>query len=424
MNKDSKTRYYEWTNKDAPRIENTYGSFVAFLDTVLCKGYNNNPVTSLEVLDNNFVKVNLPRGHGYLFNQVVRISDSDQAYYNSDFRVLESRHDYIKIFVEGELTSSNTECLIRIAPLGFTNVFTNTKKSIMCFKNASIKSPGILKVIDEIPPNGYSTSWVKYARIVFGQEIDSSGEFVSNNKAPFYPSYPDAEKTGNGVSSTSGIHGLAKWDYASNDDQWHRENYTPDGSFPRNWTIIGDDKTFYMFIGTTASSRTTIQGFGNYISEDPEESTNLCLQARDSFLTASGTHDPTYARGRNNFGQFSSSVGSFLFSNIYGDIKNIYRYFSQGLYVGDSYYDRPWHSVDINSLNPASGFLASGLSYIKDTSGYVRGYHRGLRMIYGDSKMSSGSVSGSGEIILTVTDPTNDRNATYLFSLKDWENVE
>ena len=424
MNKDSKTRYYEWTNKNAPRVENTYGSFVAFLDTVLCKGYNSNPVTSLEVLDNNFVKVNLPRGHGYLFNQVVRISDSDQAYYNSDFRVLESRHDYIKIFVEGELTSSNTECLIRIAPLGFTNVFTNAKKTIMCFKNKSTKSPGILKVIDEIPPNGYSTSWVKYARIVFGQEIDSSGEFVNNNKAPFYPSYPDAEKTGNGVSGSSGIYGFAKWDYASYESYSRREDYAPDGIFPRNWTIIGDDKTFYMFIGTSASNRTTIQGFGNYISENPEETTNLCLQARDGFIAANWGGDSTYVRSRNNFGQFSSNIGSFLMSNVYGDIKNIYRYFSQGLYVGDSYYDRPWHSVNINSLNPSSGFLASGLSYIKDTSGYVRGYHRGLRMIYGASEISAGSISGSGEIILSVTDPINDRDATYLFSLKDWEDVE
>ena len=424
MNIDSKTRYYEWTNKNAPRVENTYGSFVNFLDTILCKGYNLNTATSIEVLEDNFVKINLPRGHGYLFNQVVQLTGSDKEYYNSSFRVLDSHNDYIKVFLEGNIVSSLSECSVKVAPLGFTNVYTNTAKTIMCFKNASTKSPGILKVIDELPPNGYSSSWTKFARIVFGQEIDDLGEFISNNKAPFHPTYPDSEKTGNGVSGSSGTHGFAKWDYASNDDSYHRENYAPDGTFPRNWTLIGDDKTFYLFIGTTASSRTTIQGFGNYISENPDETTNLCLQARDSFIAANTYADNYYARSQNRFGQFSSYTGSFLMSNIYGDIKNIYKYYSQGLYVGESYSDRPWHSGDIKSLNPASGLLASGLSYIKDASGYIRGSHRGLRMLYGDSNISAGSISGSGEIILSVTDPVDDRYATYLFSLKDWEDVE
>lgn len=425
MNLDKKTRYHEWTYKNAPRIENTYGSFVQFLNVVLCEGYNENVVVSIEPDLDGLAKVKLPRGHGYIFNQVITIQGAEQLYYNGDFRVIESRHDFIKIKVDNTLVPATGTIKIKTSSLGFTNVYSNVDKTVMCFKNASIKSPGVLKVIDELPPNGYSTSWTKNARVAFGQEVDDSGEFLNNDKAPFYKQYPDAEKTGNGVAGAGGIFGFAKWDYANNDDAYHRENYTPDGSFPRNWTVIGDDKTFYIVLGTTASSRTTIVGFGNYFSYNPEETSNLCLQARDGFLPANWTGEHgQYARGRNNFGMFTSTTGSFLMSNIYGDIKDIYRYFSQGLFVSNSNYDRPWLSADINTINPNSGYLTSGLSYIKDTEGYLRGYHRGLRMLYGNTRLSTGSLSSSGEIVVTVTDPLNSGNVSYLFSLKDWEEIE
>lgn len=424
MNLDKKTRYHEWTYKNAPRIENTYGSFVQFLNVILCEGYNENLVVSIEPDLEGFAKVTLPRGHSYLFNQVITIQGADQNYYNGDFRVIETRHDFIKIKVDNALVSATGLIKIKTSSLGFTNVYTNVAKTIMCFKNKSIKSPGILKVIDELPPNGYSTSWTKNARVVFGQEIDNQGDFLNNDKAPFNKQFPDAEKTGNGVSGVGGIHGFAKWDYANSDDGHHRDQIGPDGVFPRSWTLVGDDKTFYLIISPNASARTLIVGFGNYFSYNTNETSNLCLQARDGFVAANWTGEHQYTRTRNNFGMFTSTIGSFLLSNIYGDIKDTYRYFSQGLFVSNSNYEKPWFATDINSINLNSGYLTSGLSYIKDTEGYLRGYHRGLRILYGDTKISAGSLSSSGEIVVSVTDPTTTVNMNYLFSLKDWEEIE
>ena len=427
INIETNTRLLESSYKGAPQILNTYGSFLNVLVKTLVEGFNENTSISFEEED-SLIKINLPRNHGYIYNQVISISGSSLESLNTVHRVIETRHGYVKI--SSPLTESLIEpliegAIIKTAPLGYSIAYSNIlDEGTVCFKNTSIKSPAILKVIDKLPPNGYDSGWSKFARVVVGQEVDEFGDFLSNDKVPYNHLYPEVEKTGNGVAGPSGIHGYATWGYAEGTDYYNRQVYGPHNDFPKNWKIIGDSNTFYIMFDPSQRDRPLLHGFGNFVSENEDETTNICLQARDHFLSAEAYYEGVYERSETRFGSASNNRGSFLYSTIYGQTKTTCRYTSFGLFVGENSYESPWHSDSIKSMNPSSGRIVSGLMYIKDSDNYVRGYHRGIRYIYGNnSNLTSGSVSSVGSIVLAVVDPNRDRFVSYLFSLKNWEEV-
>lgn len=434
-NRETKTRFITSEYSGAPLLKNEYGSLVNLLNIVLTKGFNSVNIISLRRdLITNLVTLQLNRGHNFILNQVVTISNCAEESFNGDFRILESRATTVTIYSEGiEETSDSTEALIKISSLGFTSVFENETKSIQCFKNASTESPGILKVIDEIPPNGYSTNWGKYARVVFGQDIDELGNFIDNNKSPYWSEFPDVEVTGNGISAGPGIHGFAKWDYVTHATYYHSwETYGgPYGVYPTKWKIIGDDKTFYILVWSRGTQYApTILGFGNYIPENPEETSNLCLQARNSNLTSDNRANENYARTRNEFGVLEGTFGGFLLSNAFGQTKDItasgrYRCESLLMTSGDIY--RPWRSSGVQSVNPVTGSWLTNKLFIKDSENYLRGYHRGVQIMYGTSRLSEGSMSLEGDIVLYVQTPlgsSEHETMPLLFSLRDWEHIE
>lgn len=427
----NKTKYINHSFKGAPQVLNEYGSLVKCLNTVLCDGFNEILLESLEVLSDNTLKINLPGTHGFILEQVISLSGALESEYNGDFRIIDKQALYVILGNPGGIVfppSSNEDNTISIktAALGFSNVYTSSSEKVMCFKNKSSKNPGVLKVIDELS-SGYSTSWSKFARVVMGEEVDSSGEFLGGFKAPKHPNYPDSEKTGNGVPTSSGVHGFAKWWYAPGTDSYSRENVAPPSNSPRRWELIGDGNTFYFLINTEASNVVCNFGFGNIFTEGAENT--LALQARDGFRNPSEIldHNKTnqYARESNHWGNLlSNSQGSFLSCDIFGGSNNVVRYYSTGLYFEDSLKDRPWNSSKIRGYNKYTGKLLSSKLFIKDDQGYSRGWHRGLNILYGSDHPGAGRLVGTPFLILEITDPfVSGAAMPLMFTLEDWEEV-
>lgn len=437
FNTDSNTRYLDSNYSGAPYLKNEYGSLNNLLKIVLTEGFNEKIIESMILdLESSVAEITLPLGHGFIFNQVVLIAGADQPNFNGNFRILETRGNVLKIHIPKEtvesVASSSTELKIKLAPLGFDLTFENPATGVMCFKNKSTKSPGYLKVIDFLPPNGYGTNWAKYGRVTMGQHMDDQGEFIDNIKAPFWSQYPDAEKTGNGVSGAGGVHGFAKWDYSIYPQSYNTiDSYVADGVFPTDWRIIGDDKTFYLMIRPQGKNRYlyNILGFGNFTPENPDETANICLQAKDGSTATNYTVEYNYARTRNNFGLIDMPYTGFLFSNSYGkvsDISDYGRYRGGGMLYSTSEINRPWKTTGIKSLNPVTGAWTVGKYYIRDSDNNLRGYHRGLKLFYGTSRMPEGSISFTGDLVLNVQCPFPDNTSQFeslplLFSLRDWE---
>lgn len=428
----TKTKYITSNHINSPSIINEYGTLINFLKVVLVQGFGESNVLSIELVE-NILKLTLPLNHGYRLNQVISLEGLDQESLNREYRVLKYTTDTIEVLapesISEEFTTSG-EVKIKVAPLGYNIVYENLEEGVVCFKNKSLKSPAILKVIDKLPPNGYSTGWAKYARIVIGQDIDSNGNFINDVKAPYHPSYPDSENTGDGVSGSSGIHGFAKWEYSTYPGSYDMYEHRPaNGTFPTDWRIIGDDKTFYLMIRSMGKDRYNygLVGFGNYISFNDLETYNICLQAKDGFMAANDNNYYAAARARSFFGALNYPYSGFILKNVFGDSKTNYNRCSNiSNYFGGSYRNRPWHSTDVQSINPVTGRWLTGILYIKDADNYLRGYHRGIKILYGTERSPDESIDNQGNIMLYVQDPlssTSFTNIPMLFSLKDWEDI-
>lgn len=434
---ETNTRLLDSSMQGSPTLDNSYGSLNNLLKTTLTEGFNTQNPSNIEYdSSNKTLLLFYEQSHGYLYNQVLSLKGSDESVFEGQFRVIESRTKTLKLaFNRVTLLNSVTTSIgfeTKVTPLGYSIVFEDASKNTICFKNASSKSSAILKVIDAIPPNGYGTNWAKYARVVIGQELDSYGNFVDNKKSPYWDSYPDAENTGDGVSGPSGIHGFAKWDYVIRNDSYAvAETYTLRGSYPTDWRIIGDDKTFYLMIRPAGRGTYSynVLGYGNFISNSSDETTNICLQARNGPISASSNDGSNYSRTRNNFGALDRPYGGFLFSNIFGRIKteSSNRYSCEGFYVGGSLTNKPWKSKALQGINPVTGVWTSSKLYIKDSDNYLRGHHRGVRILCGFDHTSDNAASHNGDIILKVQTPTEDsyfETMPLLFTLKDWEYIE
>ena len=428
----TKTKYINSNHINSPSIINKYGTLINFLKVVLVQGFGESNVLGIELVE-NILKLTLPLNHGYRLDQVISLEGLDQESLNREYRVLKYTTDTIELLAPESISDDFTtsgEVKIKVAPLGYNIVYENLEEGVVCFKNKSIKSPAILKVIDKLPPNGYSTAWAKYARIVIGQDIDSNGNFINDVKAPYHPRYPNSELTGDGASGSSGIHGFAKWEYSTYPGNYDMsEHKTANGTFPTDWRIIGDDKTFYLMIRSMGKDRYNygLVGFGNYISFNDLETYNICLQAKDGFMAASDVDYYAATRTRSFFGALNYPYSGFILANIYGDSKTNYNRCSNiSNYFGSSSRNRPWHSTSVQSINSVTGRWLTGVLYIKDADKYLRGFHRGVRILYGTDRSPDESIDNQGNIMLYVQDPltgSSFTNIPMLFSLKDWEDI-
>lgn len=424
----NKTRYIDHTFQDAPQIELGYGSYINILNKVLVEGINFRVLSNLELLEEGKVKATFVDAPYYPVETVIKIEGFGDDRIDGCHRVMETEgssvYFYIKEF-ETPVVNPTEIGLVSVctAPLGFTRVYSNASNDIMCFKTATQSVPGILKVIDKIPTNGYSTSWAYYARVVVGESIDSEGNFINNIKAPYHPVTPDVELTGNGVSGSGGVHGFAKWKYRITD---HYYGYEHSGTLydkSRPWSIIGDGDTFYMIFNPGPD--TSLHGFGHI---DSAAEHCLALQAVDGYYSTNMNGDyNSYGKAFNPWGNvMKSSAGSFLLHSAHGAVTNrTLRYFSGGKYFGEVEKSTPWKSNEIPVYNPTTGLGLNFKLTIVDTDGFFRGAHRGFVVPYGDNSIATGRVVGTPDRVLRMTDPYRvGGSMPLIFTMEDWKSVE
>lgn len=431
--KQTKTKIIESRFKDTPELKNEFGSLRLLLKKVLTEPYNITTPVNLEIVEDT-LKVTLDLNHGFFTDQVINLKGSSDPLLDSEYRIVD--YDTLSISLElpagvSVLSEDISNITIEGAPLGYSVEYDDTDSGTTCFKNTSSYSPAILKVIDKLPPNEYDPSWGKFARVVIGNEVDSSGNFINDYKAPYHPEYPDAELTGDGEKGSTGIHGFAKWPYADKRSYDFKENYSPDNNyFPTDWIVIGDSISFYILIktcgtGDSSSYSYNILGYGNYISDNNRESSNVCLQARDHFVRAGSNISYAPSRTRSFFGALDYDHSGFILSDVDGSNRRGYnRCRGVGDYL-DSDGDRHTSYSKIRSFTK-DGFLMSRL-YIKDHENYIRGYYRGFYNYYGEDWLPHRYIDSNGLLILHVQKPESTKSydkVPVVFDLKDWEKVK
>lgn len=418
MNIQVKTKFIKSSYTNSPQINGMFGSLVKVLKAVLVDGFNELSVTK-GVYDNSKKQIELffTRGHGFGVTSVVSISGSSDPKLDKEFRVIESRLDSIILHSEDPVNLSDVSNIkVKFAPLGYELVYDDiTNEGIACFKS---KDGNILKVIDA-PLNGYDTSWTKYARVVAGNSIDGGGDFINNQKFPKHNTYPNLEKTGNGPAG-SGQVGYLSWEYARPVQDNSYYGYVDQATgFISNWSIIGDDRTFYLFIdnmGPTIDSR-NICTFGA-IERDTIGS--CILVGSDVSAVNSNQYNAEYygTSGRNSFTNMQHNIGCFINKSSEGN-------------NADQLNFNLYH-VTLDSSNVTNQGLNKGNNpnnfytpiTIVDAYKNVRGNLRGIYQLYNNSLNNNMFLDNYKKVVVRVRYYGTDQppyQIPYLFSLEDWQ---
>ena len=81
------TKYFLYTNANAPQITNVWGQLCALLDACLVDGFNQQDVASLSI-NNNVITATYPVAHGYFDGQVLLVSDAVDSSLNKEHRIV------------------------------------------------------------------------------------------------------------------------------------------------------------------------------------------------------------------------------------------------------------------------------------------------------------------------------------------------
>ena len=435
------------TNKMAGSTElnNSWGSLGSVLKATLYEGFNEKIMKNLSLdAETKLITVTLDLGHGYSYNQVVRLSGIDPSL-DGDYRIVDLIFNSIVIYYKGDSSQIpvklfedplDESCKIKVSPLGYDLLYDDFNLSgQLVFKNKCEKSPAVLKIIDAIPPNAYTTTWAKFARIVVGRDMVDINNFTNNEKVPFVPDFPNPELTGNGVKGSAGIHGFAKWYYSAVKGHTFTETGVPNRIYPTDWRIIGDDKTFYLFVKTQGLDYSwfNLYSFGNSVSNREQDSDNIILHASFRWKTASAsTGSYTYSSGDNTFTKMSSSESCCLFKSSLGSYTQNFLGSHFGLDSGGTAAERDYPSLNTKNISGISSntgqFLLSPL-YIKDSTLEYRGQLRGITQFYGVGQIKELTYFDGDSVVLSAEGYYNSSNYSdnnkipYLFSFKDWEYV-
>lgn len=415
----------------------TWGSLVNLLKVVLSEGFNVKPFSNLNYeADKKTLNVHLDIGHGYEVNQVVSLLSEDKKMLEGEYRVLKSSplSIILKSTVDlGVVDFEGVSGELRVAPLGYTIL----KDSIdldgtLVLKNGSSKSPSVLKVVDFKPP-GFTNTWTKFATVCISNSLEN---LDSNLKAPFSSSFPNIESTGNSVAGAEGIHGWAKWYYSTAWGYNTSENKVDTSPDIKEWKIIGDNKTFYLFVKVMGYYGFSLYSFGNFKSLREQDSLNSVLHASFRYKKASETTTSyTYGTLDSNFTKSGSSDCCCLLSS---SLEQEERYSVFSTHIGldldpSSKLERAYPSQEINfkGYSESSGKIISSPIYLKDSFGDFRGQLRGIEQTYGTSSVGFMSedrlIDGGSSIILTAEGSYNgngykeNTKIPYIFRFYNWE---
>ena len=228
----------------APVLTNNWGSLTALLDACLVTGFNLKTVTALS-RTGDMATATIGTGHGFVVDQVVLVEGCDQPSYNGEFTVtaITSTTVIFRLNVDGGEPASpattQTSITMKIAPLGFETVFTGSNKRVYRSPNP-LSNRHYLRVDDSLP-EGYTTTWAKFARVTIAEGMADIDTFVGA-QAPFTPGAPTRNEVPTG-SGTTMYAGWFKWYYAR---QSYAETSGDNGNWSRSWVLIGDDRGFFL----------------------------------------------------------------------------------------------------------------------------------------------------------------------------------
>ena len=396
---------YSSNDAGAPALTNTYGSLAGLLKTVLVTGYGDTNITSIIKLDDKKIKV---------VSNVELLFQLESVVYFKNITGHENTRFHVKEIVDNntlilknydgvDLISFGTDFgsgILYRKGLGFNILyedFANATKRKIVFTN---RNGWNLRIHDEQPTETslWTASWAKGARVSWGREmtnIDTWATYPKNYVASRPTSWKSPTRVGlSGTPANNSKISENAWYYATKDNQL--VNAPNDGT--RNWTIIGNDTTFYLWINPQIDTNYSMQmcyGFGEFDTLIYNDVNNAFLISYvNSYMPSTGAEFYVINRNRSCFNFNSTSV-----YDDQNDLDYYYKYFQLASKYNQSTPNYPTHAglkwLTGNGTGIYSGFTSNftmannGIAnsmiyspmYINEYGGILRGVLKGAKAI-------------------------------------------
>jgi hypothetical protein len=286
-------KYFHPAMGGAPVVNNSWGDLTNLLDACLVNGFNLRSPSGV-TREGQTVTITYATAHGYETNQVIEVAGADQPGYNGQHRVTFTTAQSLQFVLPQDVapvTPATGTISTKAAALGFQTVFTGANKRVYRSPNILGSRPFIR--VDDSLPNGYTTTWAKFARVTIAEAMSDIDTFLPGGRAPFNPDNTNQNELGNGVTGTGGAYGWYKWYYAtaySNNGNSISESSGDGGSVVKQWFLIGDDRGFYLLTPPRNNYDCRfLYAAGEFTSYKVGDQYNSLLWATDRYVTAAST---------------------------------------------------------------------------------------------------------------------------------------
>lgn len=351
-------KLYAFSNKNAPKLQNAYGSMRNVLDACLVNGIPIGEISSLTAVG-TVVTAIFTEAHQLMKYQLIKISGANESEYNGEHQVMRIPNANT---VEFDFTSTPSTMMAtgsisgEIPPLGWARPFSSEHaevggKAAYRSNNSALTCRPFLRVVDEPDPL-WPTTYCKYAKVGMIEDMTDIDTMLGTQQ-PYDTSFPDR----NWVATTGGTtatlyNGWSKWHYAKNGNNTAANAMTgavTNGD--RRWFIIGNSDYFYVLnCCTPTDTHLTLYFFGTFPSFLNTDTYNAMLNA-----------DMTYNQASSGF-YACQSLGGSVNNNSYSRALRSYKGEEGNNYL------YPY------SFNPTSSVIYSGSNdrvASVATSGYV-----------------------------------------------------
>lgn len=257
------TKFYVYTNNNAPQLPNEWGALVNILDACLITGFSDQMVSQAKI-NGSVLTLTTGAAHGFNVGQVVALSGASESEFNKEYRITvipNATTLQVDLDVVTSLTWLTGAISVRLPPLGWVKEFSAGGKR--AYRNADSNDPDrpFLRVVDEIDPV-WTASYAKYAKVGIVERMNGIDEIIGI-QTPFDVENPNKNWIGTG-SGASAYNGWAKWYYSRIKDVFVGSYYDNEGSENGNkrWLVVGNKDWFYLLPSQVDSVYPNIYFFG------------------------------------------------------------------------------------------------------------------------------------------------------------------
>lgn len=245
--------YYHSAMTNAPVLNGTAGSLIGVLDACLVNGFDMRAVDSISV-SSGVATVSISAGHTYEVDAIVLIAGATPAGLNGNKRVLSVTANTFTFDATGVSDGAATGTInCRMAPVGWQKAFSGANVAVYRSQDVT-GTRGFLRVDDTAAQN---------ARVVGYENMTD----VNTGVNPF----PTNSQRSGGL-----------W--------WPKANST--ATTARAWMLIGDQRTFYLFVNTSTNGSTVMPDcfsmtFGDFNSTKSGDAFSCYITGASSDISAS-----------------------------------------------------------------------------------------------------------------------------------------